>query len=201
MKSLFVRRAGLAASAVALTGLALVGCSDKEAGSPLIEDPIATTISPEEEILEDTPALTFSDAYVKAAGVDSGMTAIFGVLHNNSDQDLHITSFSADIDAAKFEIHEVVDGKMQQKLDGLMIPAGQTAVLEPGHDHFMILGLTEPVLAGDDLDIELRLADGSELEFEDIPVRTISAGDEDYSMDHMDHDKMDHDDKMEKMEK
>lgn len=139
--------------------------------------------------------VTFEDAVVRAMEKDSDMTAIFGTLHNHSDKDINVVGFSSSVKAKHYEIHEVVDGVMQEKEDGFDIPSGGSLELEPGGFHFMLMGVTEPVMAGETATLTLELADGSTVELGDIPVRTIGAGDEDYGdMGHMNHGEMDHGD-------
>lgn len=137
--------------------------------------------------------VTFEDAVVRAMEKDSDMTAIFGTLHNNTDKNINVVGFSSSVKAEHYEIHEVVDGVMQEKEGGFDIPAGESIELAPGGFHFMLMGVTEPVMAGETATLTLELADGSTVELGDIPVRTIGAGDEDYGdMGHMNHGDMDH---------
>lgn len=120
------------------------------------------------------------------------MTAIFGTLHNHTDKDVNVVGFTSSVKAKHYEIHEVVDGVMQEKEGGFDIPAGESVELAPGGFHFMVMGVTEPVMAGETATLTLELADGSTIELGDIPVRTIGAGDEDYGdMGHMNHGDMD----------
>ncbi len=195
----FFRTSVVAIAAVSLT---LAGCSPSE------EDSIATATSTaasadssaEKGAETSTSAsssaesgVTFEDAVVRAMEKDSDMTAIFGTLHNNTDKDINVVGFSSSVKAKHYEIHEVVDGVMQEKEGGFDIPAGESLELAPGGFHFMLMGVTEPVMAGETATLTLELADGSTIELGDIPVRTIGAGDEDYGdMGHMNHGDMDH---------
>ncbi len=99
-------------------------------------------------------ALTIADPWVKAQ--DTGMTGAFGVVSNPSDADITITSASSP-SAGKIEVHEVVDKDgamvMQPKEGGLVVPAGGTAELKPGGDHLMLMGLSAPIEAGDEVEI------------------------------------------------
>ncbi len=170
---------------VGATALLLAGCSNSEQDSAT-SSAASPTQSAESTSSTETPSeakLTVTDPYVKAMEGDKDMTAIFGVLHNDSDSDINVVGFSATIDAKKFEMHEVVDGQMREKEGGFTIPAGQSLVLEPGKEHMMVLGVAEPVKAGDKVDLTLELGDGSTVEVPDVPVRTIGAGDENYGSD------------------
>lgn len=110
----------------------------------------------------DAASLTVNNTWAKAA--DSGMTAAFGEITNSSTHDITITSASSPA-AAEVQLHEVVDSTMRQVDGGLVIPAGQTLILQPGGFHLMFMGLTAPIMAGDDVSITLTLTDGSHLTF------------------------------------
>lgn len=132
----------------------------------------------------ESAAVEMHDGYVKAMTDDAKMTAIFGTVANHSDKDVTIVGFEADAKAGSYEIHEVVDGKMKEKEDGLTIPAGQTAVMEPGSYHLMLLDVPTPIEAGDTVAVTLKLDDGSTIAVGDLPVRTIASGEENYSSHH-----------------
>ncbi len=153
----------------------------------------ATETSATDDSDADSP-LSISDAVVRASVEDNPMTSIFGTIVNNAEDEVTVTGFTASVDAARYEIHEVVDGVMQQKEGGIVIAAQESHELAPGGDHLMIMGLAAPVEAGDTVAITLQLDDGSEVELEPIAVRTIAAGDESYGEDGnaMGHDGVDH---------
>lgn len=124
--------------------------------------------------------LTLADPWAKAA--ESGMTAAFGTLTNETDTDITITAAEADI--ARMELHEVAanaDGAMvmQPKEGGFVVPAHGTHVLEPGHDHIMFMDLTTPLEPGDDVTLTLTSDDGTSWTFT-IPVRTFDGAAESY---------------------
>lgn len=138
-----------------------------------------------------TPAsdtLTMTDAWVKAA--DSGMTAAFGELRNDTGTDVVITGVqSAASDA--LELHETIEddaGQMiMRKVDaGFAVPSGGTLTLEPGGDHIMLMGLTAPLRAGEDVTFTLTMSDGSVFEFT-APVKDYSGANENYRDEHADH--------------
>ena len=187
-------------AALAAGSLTLAACSPSEEDSAAAPSSAATSAEKDKGAETSASAsssaesgITFEDAVVRAMEEDSDMTAIFGTLHNNTDEDKNVVGFSSSVKAEHYEIHEVVDGVMQEKEGGFDIPAGESIELAPGGFHFMLMGVTEPVMAGETATLTLELADGSTVELGDIPVRTIGAGDEDYGdMGHMDHGSMDH---------
>ncbi|HIX78384.1 MAG TPA: copper chaperone PCu(A)C [Candidatus Corynebacterium faecipullorum] len=187
-------------AALAAGSLTLAACSPSEEDSAAAPSSAATSAEKDKGAETSASAsssaesgITFEDAVVRAMEEDSDMTAIFGTLHNNTDEDINVVGFSSSVKAEHYEIHEVVDGVMQEKEGGFDVPAGESIELAPGGFHFMLMGVTEPVMAGETATLTLELADGSTVELGDIPVRTIGAGDEDYGdMGHMDHGSMDH---------
>lgn len=195
-------------SIVAASALALAGCSNSEQDSTQNDSAPETAANASAESDDDDAdgnddaddaddALDFEDAVVRAMAEDADMTAIFGTLVNESNEDIEIVAFSSSVDAGINEIHETVDGQMREMEEPLIIPAGESVALEPGGAHFMLMDVKEPVMAGDEVTVTVELADGSTEEFDDIPVRTIGAGDENYGdlgHDHGDHADEDHDD-------
>ena len=76
-------------------------------------------------------------------------------------------------------------------LDGVDIPVGDTAVLEPGAMHVMLMGLTAPLLAGDMVPATLIFEKAGRVQIE---LMVLNADGTEAPMDHskMDHSKMDH---------
>jgi copper(I)-binding protein len=145
--------------------------------------------APEAALQADT--ISMSDAWVKSA--EEGMSAAFGILTNDGDADVTIVSASTDA-SPMMELHETVASEsgemmMQEKDGGFVIPAGSTLTLEPGGNHLMLMGLTAPIMAGDDVTFVLTFADGSTLEFI-APAKDFSGANESYEGD-MEMDGMD----------
>ena len=127
------------------------------------------------------------------------MTAIFGTIHNTSDDEITVTGFTTSLGEASYEIHETLDGVMQEKEGGITIPAGGTFELKPGAEHLMIMGYAPEIPAGDTVDVTLETADGEDIAIDGVAVRSMLPGGEDYGEDgqlaghgHMDHGEMDH---------
>ena len=183
------RPKSLRATAVALMGVTALGLA---ACSPSEEKPSEQTASesqtaPESQAAENAAeGLTFEEAYVGAKGTDKDMTAVFGKLVNNTDKEIHIVSASGSLEA-KYELHEVVDGVMQENPDGLSIPAGGELELKPGGDHIMIMDYSEEIAAGDDITVTLKAEDGTEYELKDIPARVQQSSHEHYGDAHGEH--------------
>ncbi|WP_371193701.1 copper chaperone PCu(A)C [Glaciecola sp. SC05] len=92
--------------------------------------------------------------------------AAYITLSNPTENDITLVSASADESVAGMvEMHNtvVVDNmmRMQELEDGLIIKAGETITFQPGGMHFMIMGLTGPLLGNSSFELELAFADDS----------------------------------------
>ena len=132
----------------------------------------------------ESAPLQVENAWAKAA--DSGMTAVFADITNPSGVDVTMVAGSTDA-AAMVELHEVAEGVMREKEGGHLIPAGETLSLMPGGDHIMLMGLTEPLLAGDTISVTIELDNGETLVI-DAQVRDYQGANEEYHSDDMDMD-------------
>ncbi|BCW39061.1 hypothetical protein StoSoilB3_05960 [Arthrobacter sp. StoSoilB3] len=143
-------------SILAAASLALVGCGQSN-----------TPTTTAQSASRSSQPLTVSDTWIKAA--DSGMSAAFGNIRNTSDKDVTIVSAAAPV-ATMVELHETVMGpdgtmKMQAKQGGFVIPAKGELKLEPGANHIMLMDLTKPVQAGDQVTFDLKTSDGGSVTF------------------------------------
>jgi copper(I)-binding protein len=164
---------------VAISLLALTGCAAPADDAPAESAPAGDSV-------------TIEDGWVKSA--DEGMSAAFGTLVNDSDQE--VTVLSAESSAATMlELHETVENEagemvMREIEGGFVIPAGGSIELAPGADHLMFMDLTAPLKAGDTVSVTLTFSDDSTYEFE-APVKDYSGANENYE-DGDEHEGMDH---------
>ncbi|WP_326554384.1 copper chaperone PCu(A)C [Micromonospora sp. NBC_01813] len=169
-------------SGIASVAVALAGCGDS--GTPDASQP-----TPEASAGPSAAAaeLVVQDPWVKAA--DDGMTAVFGVLVNDTTADVTITSVTTDI--SPVELHEMAmsDGAMvmREKDGGIVVPAGGSHTLEPGGDHIMLMDIARPVQPGDEIALTLTFADGATSEFTAV-AKPFAGAEESYDpsteMDH-----------------
>ncbi|MDG4757398.1 copper chaperone PCu(A)C [Micromonospora sp. WMMD710] len=147
------RRAVAVLAAGALLSAGVVACGDASS-SPAAGPAVAASTSAAAGVVG------VRDPWVKAA--DTGMTAAFGTLVNETDTDVTITGAATAV--SPMELHEMTmkDGKMvmRAKPGGIVIKARSTHVLEPGGDHLMLMNVRQPVQAGDELAVTLTFADG-----------------------------------------
>ncbi|WP_165857941.1 copper chaperone PCu(A)C [Corynebacterium alimapuense] len=172
----------IAIAVASLPALLLAGCSSDSADSAAATSEVASS----GEI-----ALSMENGYCRAKAKSPAdaefnsmetMTACFGELVNDGDQDINIASFTVTNlpDETHYELHQTIDGVMSEKDGGFEIAAGAYKTLEPGGDHLMVMEIYEEIPAGGDLDLVLTLSEGSTVEFS-LPVREQAAGNEDYS--------------------
>lgn len=163
------RLLALAAAAV----IALTGCS--------------TAAGSTEEVTPAGQTVTMENGWVKAA--DEGMSAAFGELENTGDQDVTVVSATSSA-SDMLELHETVENEsgemvMREKTGGFTIPAGGSLTLEPGGNHIMLMGLTKPITAGDEITFTLTFSDDSTYEIT-VPAKDYSGANENYEGDDMD---------------
>ena len=170
--------AGSAAIALVLAGCSTDDSTDATASSA------ATSTAADGTEAESSAAVTFEEAYIKEKPADKGMTGIFGVLKNNTDEDIDLTGFTVEglKEGTTFEQHATEDGKMFKIEGGHTIPAGGEFELAPGGAHLMIMDNDDAMEPGQQYTIVLNFSDGSTLT-QEIEVRVQPAGEEDYGED------------------
>ncbi|NLJ53779.1 MAG: copper chaperone PCu(A)C [Intrasporangiaceae bacterium] len=147
-------------AAVLATTLILAGCgaSDDTSSTPGTTAPSATETT--------DSGVTLQDGWVKAVdetGAES-MTGVFGTLRNPTDAAVHLSGGSSPV-AHMVELHEtVMEGGamvMRKAEHGFVLEAGESLVLEPGGNHIMLMGLTDPIEAGTEVEVTLTAEDQS----------------------------------------
>jgi copper(I)-binding protein len=167
----------------AISLLALTGC----APSTTTESDAAA-----EATTTAADAVTIEDAWVKSAA--DGMSAAFGTLTNGGDDDVTVVSVSSEA-SSMLELHETVENEagemvMREIEGGFVIPAGGELPLEPGANHIMLMDLTAPLAAGDEVSFTLTFSDDSTFSFT-APVKDYSGANENYEGGD-EHEGMDH---------
>ncbi|WP_347587931.1 copper chaperone PCu(A)C [Acrocarpospora sp. B8E8] len=162
-------------ASLCLIAITLSGCgSEPTAAAPAAASP-AAVITP-----APAPTLSIVDPWVKTT--KEGMTAAFGTLVNDTDADVVVVSGASPL-SPKIELHEVVDndGKMimRPKEGGFTIPARSSHQLQPGGDHIMLMGVTEEVKPGAQIEFTLTLKDGGTVTFTAVG-KDFAGGKEDY---------------------
>ncbi|MBR8744637.1 copper chaperone PCu(A)C [Nocardiopsis sp. MG754419] len=173
-------------AALALS-LALAACGGDPTDATAEDDARETG-----ETAGDAPAadaLGVTDPWIKAATVEDGMTAVFGVLVNEGPTEATVVAASHE-GSGTVELHEVTtqgaDATMREREGGFPIPADGTRPLEPGGDHIMLMDLTADLEPGSESTVTLELSDGSTTTFTAL-VKEHAGANEEYEGDHEDH--------------
>jgi len=104
----------------------------------------------------------------------------FVTVTNNGTADDRLISAASDV-AGRVEIHEMaMDGdvmKMRELEEGLLIPAGETVVLQPGGYHLMFMKLNSALVEGDAFAVTLVFEDAGEIDvMMTVGPRTMGTG-------------------------
>lgn len=122
---------------------------------------------------------TAADPWVRGTVAQQKATGLFVQLTSAQGGRLVSASSAA---AASVEIHEMsMDGDvmtMRALPNGLALPAGKAVALKPGGYHIMLMGLRQPLKAGDTVTVSL-LIEGADKKRETLeikaPVRALGA--------------------------
>ncbi|MBM6404690.1 copper chaperone PCu(A)C [Phycicoccus sp. CSK15P-2] len=196
---------GAVLAALTATGVAACGSSESPSGGTdtaatgsaalTLEDgwvkevtdamssPSPTMSMPSESPSADGDHMHGDGDHMHGADMSAPMTAMFGTLHNGSDEDVTVTGGSTPV-AGTVELHETVrndsgETQMQPKADGFVVPAGGDLTLQPGGDHVMLMDLTGPLANGSEATITLQTSAGDVTLT--VPVRAFSGAEESYA--------------------
>ena len=114
------------------------------------------------------------DPYVRAMPPGQPNTAAFMQIENRGEQGRAVVEARSDVsEVVELHTHSHVDGMMQmRRIERIELPAGEMVELQPGGLHVMLIGLLQPLAAGERVALELVLDDGSGIEV-DAEVREV----------------------------
>ncbi len=132
--------------------------------------------------MADGMKLMVEDAYARASTPTAKAGAAFMTIMNMSDTDDRLIAASTDA-AKRVELHthvEASDGvmRMVEVKDGFEVPAGGSAMLARGGNHVMMMGLTQPFVHGQTIDVTLTFEQAGDMTVT-IPIdlkRTVDHG-------------------------
>ena len=117
-------------------------------------------------------------AYARASTSPVARTgAVYVSLMNHGDEVDHLLSVSTPA-AAMAAVHksQIIDGVMTMDAAGpIEIPMHGTLEMTPGGYHIMLMGLTQPLKKGDEIELTLTLEKAGELKVK-VPVGGVAAG-------------------------
>lgn len=114
--------------------------------------------------------------------------AAYMVIHNHGNEPDRLVGGTTDIaETVEVHTHIMQDDlmKMVRLVDGAEIPAGEKVVFKPHDLHVMLMGLTRPLVAGEQYQLTLTFERGGDQEVtvvvEDRGMGDMSAGGHDHS--------------------
>ena len=116
-------------------------------------------------------APTFDQAWVRAMPPSAHMTAAYGVVRNGTDAPVTVVAFASPA-FGDVSLHRTVqvDGMARMReVESLTLQPGETAELEPGGLHLMLMMPAASLSVGDVVSLVMTAADGREFRFE-VPV-------------------------------
>lgn len=118
--------------------------------------------------------LEITGAFTRATLPNAPVAGGFLTIHNSGSEDDRLVSASTPF-AKMAQIHEMaMEGdvmKMRELKDGLVIPAGETVVLEPGGKHLMLMGLSGAIAEGATVPVTLTFEKAG-----DVSLDLVAAG-------------------------
>ena len=122
------------------------------------------------------PPISVEGAWARAAVQDAnaggGMSAVYMVVHNRSDEDDTLIGVHSDA-ANAAEVHRTAmeNGVMQmQPAGGVAVPAKGQVTLEPGGLHVMLMGLRQDLREGSAVTVTMQFERAVPVQ---VPVRRI----------------------------
>ncbi len=116
--------------------------------------------------------IIIEDAWARPPAMAGGNGAAYFLVRNDGDTDDRLIAVSSTL--AMAEMHQSVmadDGTMTMNaVDGVDVPAGQTVAFERGGLHIMFMGVAEPPVVGDTVQLTLTFQNAGEITL-DVPVR------------------------------
>jgi copper(I)-binding protein len=102
--------------------------------------------------------LSVTDAWSRSTPPGVTVGVVYFTLENDTGKSDRLLKLSTPI-ATKVEVHrtEVLDGiARMREVSVLHVDAGQTLEFQPGGMHVMLMGLKQPLVAGQPYELELR---------------------------------------------
>lgn len=102
------------------------------------------------------------DAWARPTPEVAERAALYVSLANNGEDDAVVIGASASR-CGSMEIHETVaegDVMEMRRVDELVVPSGETVVMEPGGFHIMCVSVSEPLVDGETIGVDIVFVDG-----------------------------------------
>lgn len=115
--------------------------------------------------------LAVRDAWARATPPGAGVGAAYLTIVGGSQADRLVSATTARAGMTQIHVVTEADGMSRMRpVDGVDIPAGKTVVLAPQGLHLMLMGLPQPLVAGERFKLTLAFAQAGQVEVE-VEVR------------------------------
>ena len=107
--------------------------------------------------------LHWKEAWVRSMPPGTQVAAAYGILMNHSDETVTISQLTADV-GSEAQMHDVItdgDQRRMVQLETADIAPGASLAFEPGGRHIMLIGVTEPLTEGGQVEICAMSAAGA----------------------------------------
>ena len=161
---------------VPVVALAFTSCGGGSSSSDeMIDEETMTgdTVLLDDGVEDAVANVTVEDAWARTNPLNPDSGSVYVILTSDTDDAI----LYADVDfsiAMSTEVHETLtaaDGSTTtQMVEPVPLPAGQPVAFEPGGLHIMLMGLVEPLVAGNVVSVTLTLESGNLVTF-DAEVR------------------------------
>lgn len=104
-----------------------------------------------------------ADAWARPTPEVAERAAVYMSLANNGDNDAVVVGASAGR-CGSMEVHQTVvedDVMEMQRIAELVVPPGETVVMEPGGFHLMCMMVTQPFVEGETIGVDIEFRDGT----------------------------------------
>lgn len=129
-----------------------------------------------EQVMLSDQHLMVMNAMAGANPLAGGNGSIYLTLMNHGNQDDQLVRVVSEA-APTVELHESIDDngimRMIPQPEGFAIPAGASVELAPGGKHIMLVGLTAPLVAGDEVQVTLYFAHAEPITVA-VPVMAVT---------------------------
>ena len=110
--------------------------------------------------------LSITDAWVRATIGQTTVTAGYVTIENTGAESDRLIEIRTDV-AAKTEMHRTTtdEGSVirMRQIDALDIRSGEALSFKPGGDHLMLLGIANPLTAGDEISLTLTFENAGDV--------------------------------------
>ena len=123
--------------------------------------------------------LHWKEAWVRSMPPGTQVTAAYGILMNHSDETVTISQLTADL-GSDAQVHDVLadgDQRRMVQIETADIAPGASLIFEPGGQHIMLIGVTEPLPEGGQVEICALSAAGAKVCTEAVISRQAPGGD------------------------